>query len=154
MAGDFIPVCRPVIAGREQEYVSAAVASGWISSAGEYLTRFESKFAEFVGCAHGVGCSNGTAAVQLALLAAGVGPGDRVVVPSFTMMASVFPILVQGAEPIFVDLAIARPERSIRPRSNGSAARSRPSCRSTLSTGIPAIWIRDSPVGRRQRARS
>lgn len=98
-----IPVCRPIFAGREQEYAAAAVASGWISSAGEYLTRFESAFAKFAGCQHGVACANGTAAVHLALLAAGVGKGDRVVIPSFTMMASVFPAIVQGAEPVFVD---------------------------------------------------
>lgn len=98
-----IPVCRPMFAGRETEYANAAVSSGWISSAGEYLTRFESAFSRFAGCAHGVGCSNGTAAVHLALLAMGVGKGDRIVIPSFTMMASVFPAIVQGAEPVFVD---------------------------------------------------
>jgi perosamine synthetase len=103
MKGELIPVCRPVMAGREHEYVSDAVRSGWISSAGQYLTKFEAAFARFAGCDHGVGCSNGTAAVHLALLAAGVRAGDRVVVPSFTMMASVFPILIQGAEPVFVD---------------------------------------------------
>jgi perosamine synthetase len=91
------------MAGKELEYVTDAVSSGWISSAGSYLTRFEKEFAHFAGCAQGVGCANGTAAVHLTLLAAGVGPGDRVVVPSFTMMASVFPIVVQGATPVFID---------------------------------------------------
>ena len=92
-----------MLAGREREYAAAAVESGWTSSAGEYLTRFEASFSRFAGCAHGIACANGTAAVHLALLAAGVGKGDRVVIPSFTMMASVFPALVQGAEPVFVD---------------------------------------------------
>ena len=99
----FIPVCRPYLTGREKAYVLDAVESGWISSAGQYLGRFEETFANLAGCQHGISCTNGTAAVHLALLAAGVGPGDRVVVPSFTMMASVFPILQQGARPVFVD---------------------------------------------------
>ena len=106
MTQPFIPVCRPYLTGVEKKYVLDAIETGWISSAGEYLNRFEKLFAEAVGCEHAVSCSNGTAAVHLALLAANVGPGDRVVVPSFTMMASVFPIIQQGAEPVFVDCDI------------------------------------------------
>ncbi len=98
-----ISVCRPFFVGREAEYAKTAVESGWISSAGKFLTEFENKFSAYVGCSDGVACSNGTAAVHLALLSAGVKAGDRVVVPSFTMMASVFPISLQGAEPVFVD---------------------------------------------------
>lgn len=98
-----IPVCRPCFIGNEVAYAHEAVASGWISSAGKFLTAFEREFARFAGCDEGVACCNGTAAVHLALLAAGVGAGDRVVVPSFTMMASVFPIVQLGAVPVFVD---------------------------------------------------
>lgn len=98
-----IPVCRPCYVGNEVAYARRAVESGWISSAGEFITGFERLFATFAGCREGVACCNGTAAVHLALLAAGVGPGDRVVVPSFTMMASVFPIVQLGAAPVFVD---------------------------------------------------
>jgi perosamine synthetase len=98
-----IPVSRTVFVGKETEYAAEAVKSGWISSNGRYLRQFEETFARWVGCGHGVACTNGTAAVHLALLAAGVGPGDRVVVPSFTMMASVFPIVSVGAIPVFVD---------------------------------------------------
>ena len=103
MTHPFIPVCRPFLTGSEKKYVLDALETGWISSAGEYINRFEKLFGTAVGCEHATSCSNGTAAVHLALLAAGVGPGDRVVVPSFTMMASVFPIIQQGAEPVFVD---------------------------------------------------
>jgi perosamine synthetase len=106
MEQPFIPVSRPFLVGDEKKYVMDAIETGWISSAGEYLNRFETTFASAVGCKHAVGCSNGTTAVHLALLAAGVGKGDRVVVPSFTMMASVFPIIQQGAEPVFVDCDI------------------------------------------------
>lgn len=99
----FIPVCRPYLTGTEKVYVSDALETGWISSAGKYIERFEQQFSSFVGSRYGVACSNGTAAVYLALQAAGVGKGDKVVVPSFTMMASVFPIIHLGADPIFVD---------------------------------------------------
>jgi perosamine synthetase len=98
-----IPVCRPYLDGTEKAYVLDALDTGWISSAGKYLKEFETQFASLAGCTHAVACSNGTAAVHLALIAAGVGPRDRVVVPAFTMMASVFPVLQQGAVPVFVD---------------------------------------------------
>ena len=98
-----IPVCRPFLVGKEKEYAARAIEDGWISSAGEYLTRFEKSFAQFVACQEGVACANGTAAVYLALQVAGVGPGDRVVVPTFTMMATIFPIVMLGAIPVYVD---------------------------------------------------
>ncbi|RYZ70256.1 MAG: DegT/DnrJ/EryC1/StrS aminotransferase family protein [Proteobacteria bacterium] len=103
MSKTFIPVSRPVMIGNEAKYVMNALQTGWISSAGEYITSFESKFAQWVHADHGVACSNGTASVYLALRAAGVGSGDRVVVPTFTMMASIFPIVMLGAIPVFVD---------------------------------------------------
>ena len=98
-----IPVCRPYLVGKEKEYAARAIEDGWISSAGEYLSKFERSFAQFVECREGVACANGTAAVYLALQVAGVGPGDRVVVPTFTMMASIFPIMMLGAIPVYVD---------------------------------------------------
>ena len=63
------------------------MSAGWISSAGAFVRRFEDEFAAAVGCQHGVACSSGTAALHLALGAAGVGPGDEVVIPTFTMGA-------------------------------------------------------------------
>jgi len=98
-----IPVSRPFLFGNEKNAVFQAVESGWISGAGNFIGDFETEFSSKVGCRFGVACSNGTAAVHLALMAAGVGPNDRVVVPSFTMMASVFPIIQLGAIPVFVD---------------------------------------------------
>lgn len=103
MKKTFIPVSRPVMIGNEAKYVMNALETGWISSAGDYITSFESKFAHWVKSQHGVACSNGTASVLLAMRAAGVGAGDRVVVPTFTMMASIFPIVMLGAIPVFVD---------------------------------------------------
>src|SRR5215208_6685800 len=82
----------------------AALASGWWS-AGPRVEAFDSAFAEFVGSPHAVACSNGTAALHLALLACGVGPGDEVVMPSLTFVASANVSRLLGAEPVFCDIA-------------------------------------------------
>lgn len=98
-----IPVCEPSLDGNELAYVTDAVRSGWISSGGDYLTRFEEGFAAYVGVAHGIGTTNGTTALHLALAALGVGPGDEVIVPDFTMISSAFAVCYCGAMPVFVD---------------------------------------------------
>ncbi|HSZ14040.1 MAG TPA: DegT/DnrJ/EryC1/StrS family aminotransferase [Solirubrobacteraceae bacterium] len=98
-----IPVAAPALVGREREYVLDCLDSTWISSNGEYLERFESAFAEFCGVRHAVSCCNGTVAVHLALLAHGVGPGDEVIVPTLTYVATANPVTYCGAKPVFVD---------------------------------------------------
>jgi perosamine synthetase len=98
-----IPVAAPVLAGREREYVLDCLDTTWISSSGRYVQAFEEGFAEFCGTRHAIACCNGTVAVHLALMAAGVGPGDEVIVPTLTYVASANPILYQGATPVFVD---------------------------------------------------
>ena len=98
-----IPVAAPVLGGREREYVLDCLDTTWISSTGKYVTAFEEGFAEFCGVPHAVACCNGTVAVHLALLAAGVGPGDEVIVPTLTYVASVNPVVYAGATPVFVD---------------------------------------------------
>lgn len=98
-----IPVCEPWLAGNEERYVLDALRSGWISSAGRYLNEFEERFAGYCGVRHGVAASNGTAALHLALTALGVGPGDEVVIPDFSMAAVLFAVLYCGAKPVFVD---------------------------------------------------
>ncbi|MEV7680647.1 DegT/DnrJ/EryC1/StrS family aminotransferase [Streptomyces sp. NPDC088341] len=97
------PVSRPWLGGRELEYVTEAVGDGWISSQGPYVRRFEEEFARYNGVAHGVACSSGTTALTLALRALGVGPGDEVIVPEFTMIASAWAVTYTGATPVFVD---------------------------------------------------
>ncbi len=99
-----IPVCVPMLDGNELEYVSDAVRTGWISSSGEYVERFEKSFAEYCGCKHAIAVTNGTVALHLALLACGIGKGDEVIIPSFTMISSAFAICYTGAMPIFVDV--------------------------------------------------
>jgi perosamine synthetase len=98
-----IPVYRPSLGAKEQEYVSDAVASTWISSKGAYLQRFEEGFAKFVEAAHGVATCNGTVSLHLILEAIGIGPGDEVIVPTLTYVASVNAIRYTGATPVFVD---------------------------------------------------
>ncbi|MDR0466970.1 MAG: aminotransferase class I/II-fold pyridoxal phosphate-dependent enzyme [Deltaproteobacteria bacterium] len=98
-----IPVCTPLLAGNELEYVADAVATGWISSSGKYVAEFEKAFAAYCGVRHGIAACNGTAALHLALVALGVGPGDEVIIPDFTMIASAFAVCYTGAKPTFVD---------------------------------------------------
>jgi perosamine synthetase len=99
----FIPVAAPVLAGREKEYVADCMESGWISSAGKYVELFEAEFAKFCGVRHAVSCCNGTAALHLSLAALGVGPGDEVIVPTLTFVATVNAVTYCGARPVFAD---------------------------------------------------
>jgi perosamine synthetase len=99
------PVSRPYVAGQELAYVTEAVTSGWLSSQGPMVGRFEEEFAAYNGVAHGVACSSGTTALTLALRALGIGPGDEVIVPEFTMIASAWAVTYTGATPVFVDCA-------------------------------------------------
>jgi perosamine synthetase len=98
-----IPIYQPALTGREREYVMDCLDSTWISSKGPYLARFEQGFAEAIGVAHAAGVCNGTAGLHLALVALGLGPGDEVIVPTLTYIASVNAITYTGATPVFVD---------------------------------------------------
>lgn len=99
----FIPVCEPALLGNELKYVTDAVQTGWISSAGKYVSEFEKQFADYCGCKYGVAVCNGTIALHLALVALGVGKGDEVIIPNFTMIATAFAVCYTGAKPVFVD---------------------------------------------------
>lgn len=98
-----IPVYRPSIGDREKKYVNEALDSGWVSSKGAFVERFEVEFAAYLGVAHGVSAANGTVALHLAFAALGIGPGDEVIAPTFTYIASVNAITYTGATPVFVD---------------------------------------------------
>jgi perosamine synthetase len=99
-----IPVCDTRFEGNEREYVVDCLESGWISSAGPYVGRFEEAFADVVGTRHAISCSNGTVALHLMLAAAGIGAGDEVIVPTFTMAATAAAVAYLGADPVFVDV--------------------------------------------------
>jgi perosamine synthetase len=98
-----IPVCEPTLRGNEAKYVLDCVESNWISSAGKYIPRFEQSFANLCGASYGVACANGTVALHLALAALGIGPGDEVIVPTFTMIATINAVTYTGATPVLVD---------------------------------------------------
>lgn len=98
-----IPIYQPLLAGNESRYVNECLDSGWISSRGEFVERFESTFSKYVGVDHASSVSNGTVALHLALVALNIGPGDEVIVPTFTYVASVNTIIQAGAKPVFVD---------------------------------------------------
>lgn len=98
------PVAQPDLAGNELKYVTDAVLSTWISSAGKYIDEFENGFAKFCECKYGVATSNGTVAIHLALLAVGIGAGDEVIVPDFTFAATANAVLHANATPVIVDI--------------------------------------------------
>lgn len=99
-----IPVNSPVITKESKALVTKALEEGWISSAGPYIEQFEKEFAKFIGVKHAISVNTGTAALHIALLSAGIGEGDEVIVPAFTMAASWMAVMHTGATPIFVDV--------------------------------------------------
>lgn len=101
---DVIPVAGPWVTEREVEYVADAARNAWFSNHYEYNRRFEEAFAAYVGVKHAVSLPHCTAAIHLSLAAAGIGPGDEVIVPDVTWIASVAPVIYVGATPIFADI--------------------------------------------------
>ncbi len=99
-----IPVCEPLLNGREKEYVMDCMDTNWVSSAGKYITLFEEKFSGYCEVSHGVACSSGTTAIHLTLVALGIGPGDEVIIPDFTLIVSANAIILAGAKPVLVDV--------------------------------------------------
>ena len=99
-----IPLMQPALGGNELAYVSDCVTTGWISSQGEYVQRFEKQFSQSLGAVHSLAVSSGTAALHLALKALDIGPGDEVIIPDFTFAATANVVLHCGATPVLVDV--------------------------------------------------
>jgi perosamine synthetase len=97
------PVYKPFFSGKEKDLVLECIDSTWISSKGKFINQFEDEFSNYLGVRHAVSVMNGTVALHLALEAIGVGPGDEVIVPTLTYIASVNAISYTGATPVFVD---------------------------------------------------
>ncbi len=101
-----LPVSAPIIGDKELLYVSDCLLTGWVSSAGKYIPQFEKEFSQFCNCDYGVATSSGTTALHLALEVLGIGPGDEVIVPTLTFIATANAVKYAGATPVFVDSEI------------------------------------------------
>ena len=97
------PVYKPSLKGNEKKYVNECLDSTWISSKGKFVKQFEGSFAKYIYISYATGVCNGTVALHLALITLGIGPGDEVIVPTFTYISSVNSIAYTGAKPVFVD---------------------------------------------------
>ena len=125
----FVQVARPDLSHREFRFLLDAFLSSWISGHGDYIRRLEVEFAAMVGVDHAIAVSNGTAALHVALLALGIGPGDEVIVPDLTFAATINAVIYCGATPVIVDidpvtwgLSIPDIERVITPRTKAIIA--------------------------------
>lgn len=98
-----LPVAEPSFGEKELVYMSECVLTGWVSSAGRFVPLFEEMFADFCGTSYAVATSSGTSALHLALLSLDIGPGDEVIVPSLTFIATANAVSYTGADPVFVD---------------------------------------------------
>lgn len=124
-----LPIAQPMLGERELVYVTECILTGWISSAGRFVGEFERRCAEYCKVPHAISTSNGTSALHLALLVLGIGPGDEVIVPTLSFIASANSITYTGARPVFVDsepeswnLDPAAVERAITPRTKAVMA--------------------------------
>src|SRR5262245_55969412 len=98
-----IPVCEPFLGTRELELLGDCVTKGWISASGPYVAQFEQAWAAYCGARHGIAVSSGTAALQVAVDALGLGLGDEVIMPSFTVISCALAVIRAGATPVVVD---------------------------------------------------
>jgi len=99
----FIPVNTPLIDGNEKKYLAECIESGWISSEGPFVERFERHIADYSERSHGVAVSSGTAALDVAIEALGIGSGDEVIMPTFTIISCIHQIIRAGAKPVLID---------------------------------------------------
>jgi perosamine synthetase len=98
-----IPVNRPQLDGNEKKYLDECIDTGWISSEGPFVKKLEAEFCKLMGCAHGIAVCNGSVAIDVALAALRIEPGDEVILPSFTIISCAAAIVRAGAVPVVVD---------------------------------------------------
>lgn len=100
---DRISIACPVFNGNEKKYLTECIDTGWVSANGKFIEEFQNKFAEFCGTKYALACSNGTVTLHLALIALGIKPGDEVIMPTLTYIATANACRMVGAKPVFVD---------------------------------------------------
>ncbi len=100
---NFIPVNEPLLNGNEKKYLCECIDTGWISSEGPFVKEFEQKLSASVHRKYGVAVSNGTAALEVAVQALGIGEGDEVIMPTFTIISCAMAVTKAGAIPVLVD---------------------------------------------------
>lgn len=101
-----IPVNTPLLDGNEKQYLIECIDTGWISSEGPFVRRFETEFAAVVKRQHAIACANGSGALDIAVAAAGIGPGDEVILPAFTIISPAASVIRAGATPVLVDSSL------------------------------------------------
>jgi perosamine synthetase len=124
-----VPVNEPLLDGNERKYLQECIDTGWISSEGPFVSRLEDGFSRRVGREHGIAVCNGTAALDVAVAALGIGAGDEVILPTFTIISCIGQIVRSGARPVLVDsdpatwnMDVARIEEKITPRTRAIMA--------------------------------
>ncbi len=100
---EFIPVNEPLLNGNEKKYLAECIDTGWISSEGPFVHKFEEQFSARVGRKYGVAVCNGSAALDVAVAALGIGTGDEVIMPTFTIISCAAAVVRAGAKPVLVD---------------------------------------------------
>lgn len=100
-----IPVNTPLLAGNELKYITESITSGWISSEGPFVQKFESQFSSYVNRRYGVAVANGSAALDIAIQALHIGEGDEVIMPTFTIISPALSVIRAGAVPVLIDSA-------------------------------------------------
>lgn len=100
---DFIPVNEPLLNGNEKRYLCECIDTGWISSEGPFVKQFEDKMSAVAGRKYGIAVANGTAALEVAMQAIGIGEGDEVIMPTFTIISCAMAVTKLGAKLVLVD---------------------------------------------------
>lgn len=99
-----IPVNEPLLNGNEKKYLMECIDTGWISSEGPFVKKFEEMFAHYIGVKHGIAVCNGTVALEVAMAAIGLSPGEEVIMPTFTIISCALAIVRRGGIPVLVDV--------------------------------------------------
>jgi perosamine synthetase len=126
---NYIPVNEPLLNGNEKQYLLECIETGWISSEGPFVRQFEERFSARVGRRHAIAVTNGTAALDASIEVLGIGPGDEVILPTFTIISCISQIVRAGARPVLVDsdpvtwnLDVGQIEARITPRTQAIMA--------------------------------